>query len=59
MPRSLPARRPAETAALSAAAAVVLARLLGWADDPDAVAALVVVVGAVPGVVTAIVARRR
>ena len=43
--------RPAETAALASAVAILIAYFAGL-DDPAVMAALVVVVGAVPGIVT-------
>jgi hypothetical protein len=46
--------RPAETTALAAAVAVLVAYFLGI-DDPGIMAALTIVVGAIPGVVTWIV----
>jgi hypothetical protein len=46
--------RPAETTALAAAIVVLIAYFLGI-DDPGVMAALTIVVGAIPGVVTSIV----
>lgn len=43
--------RPAESAALAAAVAALLAYFLGI-DDPTILVALLVVIGALPGVVT-------
>ena len=46
-------RRPAETATgVAGAVAVVLSRLLGFDDDPDFMAAVTVLVAAVPTLVT-------
>lgn len=58
-PRSLPARRPAETSGVAGAVALLVARLLGFVDDADAVVALAMVLGALPAVVTWIEDRRR
>ena len=44
-------KRPAESAGLASAVAVLIVTALGL-DDPQVFAALVVVVGAVPAVVT-------
>lgn len=46
--------RPAETGSFTAALAVLISYFLG-VDDPAILAALVVVVGALPGVITWIV----
>ena len=50
--------RPAETGALASAVAVLIAYAFGL-DDPAIMAALTIVVGAVPGVITTIVSRTR
>lgn len=48
----LPARRPAETATgLAAAVAVLICALLS-VDDPTIYGALLIVIGALPGIVT-------
>ena len=53
-------RHPAEAAGLASAVAVLIVHVLGVAD-PDVLAALVIVVGAVPAAVTFVVGlfRRR
>lgn len=56
--RSLPARRPAESAAIASAVALLIARALG-VDDADTVTALAIVIGGVPSVVTWVVNLRR
>ena len=48
---SVVGRRPAESAGLAGAAAIVLADLLGL-DDPQVITALAVVVASLPAVVT-------
>jgi hypothetical protein len=53
-----PQGRPAETAGLAGAVAVLLGYFLGI-TDPAVLAALAVVVGAVPAAVTALVVLRR
>jgi energy-converting hydrogenase Eha subunit B len=53
-PTQLVRNRPAETGSLAAALAVLICYLLG-VDDPGVLAALVVVVGALPSVITWIV----
>jgi hypothetical protein len=58
MSASLPARRPAESAAIGSAAALLVARLLG-VDDADTVTALAIVIGAIPAAVTWLVTLRR
>jgi hypothetical protein len=50
--------RPAETGAFASALAVLVGYLVGI-DDPGILAALTVVVGAVPGVITWIVVQAR
>ena len=57
--KTLLSRRPAESAALAGAVAMLVARALGWADDPATVTALGVVIASMPAVVTGIVTRRR
>jgi hypothetical protein len=47
-------RRPAETAGIASAVAVLVAKLLG-VDDPDVIVALAVVIGFIPAVITFIV----
>lgn len=56
-----PTRRPAETTSLAAAAVILVAKLTGWdvLDDPETMAALIVVVGALPTGVTGLVELRR
>jgi len=51
-------RRPAESAGLAGAIAVLIGYLLG-VDDPAVLAALAIVVGAVPAAVTTLVVLRR
>lgn len=51
MTKNLPSRRPAETSAVAAALALLIARLLG-VDDADTVTALAIVIGFVPAAVT-------
>jgi hypothetical protein len=58
MPRSLPARRPAETGTLVVGAIVGLAAKV-WGLDGETVAYLTVVVGAVPSGITWLVDRVR
>jgi hypothetical protein len=53
-----PASRPAETGGLVAACVVLVAHFLGL-DDPGTLAALAVVIGGIPAVITGIVASRR
>jgi len=50
--------RPAETTAFASAVVVLIAYFAG-VDDPAVIAALTIVVGAIPGVVTSIVVWRR
>lgn len=50
----LPARRPAETTAVAASLALLIASLLGL-DDPAVLTALAVVIGFIPTIVTWIV----
>jgi hypothetical protein len=57
-PLSVAKTRPAETTALAAAIVVLICYLVG-VDDPAVIAALTIVVGAIPGVVTWIVELRR
>jgi hypothetical protein len=52
--KNLPTHRPAETTALAASLVVLITYLIG-VDDPGVIAALTVVVGAIPGIVTWIV----
>jgi hypothetical protein len=52
--KTLPARRPAETTAVAAAMALLLARLFG-VDDADVITALAIVVGFIPAAVTWVV----
>lgn len=54
----MPQRRPAETAGLAGAVVVLIVHVAG-VTDPDAIAALAVVVGALPGAVTWLVTLRR
>lgn len=56
--KGLPVRRPAETTAVAAALALLIAKALGL-DDPDTLTALAVVIGFIPSVVTSIVEYRR
>lgn len=59
VPRVQPARaRPAETAGLAGAIALLTAHVLG-VDDPDVIVALAVVVAAVPAIVTFLVVQLR
>ena len=51
-------QRPAETGAFAGALAVLIAYLLGL-DDPGLLAALTVVIGALPGIITWIVTLAR
>ncbi len=52
--------RPAEVStALAAALGLILATVLGFRDDPDLMTAVVIVIGALPGVVTWFVNMRR
>lgn len=53
-----PAARPAETTTAAGALAVLVAYNLGL-DDPQVVVSLAVVLGALPGIVTAVVEWRR
>lgn len=57
--QSLASRRPAETAAGTAATIVAVCALLGVDVSEEAIVAIVVAVGAIPAVVTAIVDRVR
>lgn len=57
-PRSTVAARPAETGGLAAALAVLIAYFAGL-DDPAVIAALVIVVGALPAVITWCVVKYR
>jgi uncharacterized YccA/Bax inhibitor family protein len=50
-PKGLVQSRPAETGAIGAAVAVLIAYFAGL-DDPAIITALAVVVGAIPGVIT-------
>jgi hypothetical protein len=54
MKKNVVKSRPAETTALAAAIVVLIAYFLGI-DDPGVMAALTIVVGAIPGIVTWIV----
>lgn len=53
-----PTNRPAETTALAAALAFLIARAAGL-DDDETMTALTVVIGALPALITWIVNRRR
>jgi hypothetical protein len=55
---NVPKSRPAETGAFASSLAVLVGYLAGI-DDPGILAALTVVVGAVPGVITWIVVQAR
>jgi hypothetical protein len=57
-PKDLVTTRPAETGAFAGAVAVLIAYFVGL-DDPGLIAALTVVVGALPGVITWIVVTAR
>ena len=48
---SLPARRPAESAAVGGAVALIIGYFLG-VDNPGVLTAIGVVIGALPGIVT-------
>lgn len=54
-PRRLLTRRPAESGGLAAGLVVLIGRLIG-VEDPDLLAALAVLVGAIPAGITALVA---
>jgi hypothetical protein len=49
--------RPAETGGIAGALAVLIAHAFGL-NDPDVIVALIVVIGAIPTLITAIVAYR-
>jgi uncharacterized YccA/Bax inhibitor family protein len=57
-PKEIVETRPAETGGLAAAIVVLIAYFSGL-DDPAVIAALTVIVGAIPGVITKIVSMRR
>jgi uncharacterized YccA/Bax inhibitor family protein len=58
LPVEVVKERPAETGALASAIAVLIAYVIGL-DDPAILAALTIVVGAIPGLITWIVTMRR
>jgi len=55
---NLPTRRPAETTAVAASLALLIANILG-VDNPETLTALAVVIGFIPAIVTWIVEMRR
>jgi energy-converting hydrogenase Eha subunit B len=57
-PQEIIESRPAETGGFAAAMAVLICYLLG-VDDPGLLAALTVVVGTLPGIITWIVVQSR
>jgi len=57
--KSIVAQRPAESAAVTAASIVTLLALVGVEVSEEAVVAVIVGIGVLPGIVTAIVNRVR